>query len=306
MIKKILLVIGLSFMLMCGFEDVSALELSSDNFINNSGVVMTQQEIENLKKLGFNDFDINNMNQITFDENKNLIGEVVAVTTKYYKTETIMPNNSSSVMTYNSAVTPITRSVEITKEEYDNSDNTISTFASAVVNTEYKEMTTSIVAVNGRYRYRNVVRWKKLPVWQTVDIISIGFDEKVYGVSSTKRLNAYYTFDNSCGLNVTTNGVWQLNSTGYGVTFDWPEKDNISASSEGFYVDMYFEVDKNTTDTINVLNAYGNYRHGKGNFTASGVSVGVSISYFIGLSVNFEDSFDTISTAQATYTGINW
>lgn len=306
MIKKMLFVIVLSFILMFGLKDVSALELNPDSFINNSGVVMTQQEIENLKKLGFNDFDINNMNQATFDENKNLVGEVVAVTTKYYKTETIISTNMSSAKMFNSSTTPITKSVEITKEEYENSDTIISTFASDVVTTEYKEMTTSIVAVNGRYRYRNVVRWKKLPFWQTVDIIGIGFDEKVYGVSSTKRLNAYYTFDNSCGLNVTTSGIWQLNSTGYGVTFDWPKKDNVSASKEGFYVDMYFEVDKNTTDKINVLNAYGNYRHGKGSFTASGVSVGVSISYVIGLSVNFEDSFDTISTAQATYTGIKW
>lgn len=306
MIKKMLFVIVLSFILMFSLKNVSALELNPGNFINNSGVVMTQQEIENLKKLGFNDFDINNMNQVTFDENKNLEGEVVAVTTKYYKTETIISANTSSAKMFNSSATPITKSVEITKEEYENSDTIISTFASDVVTTEYKEMTTSIVAINGRYRYRNVVRWKKLPFWQTVDIISIGFDEKVYGVSSTKRLNAYYTFDNSCGLNVTTSGIWQLNSTGYGVTFDWPKKDNVSASKEGFYVDMYFEVDKNTTDKINVLNAYGNYRHGKGSFTASGVSVGVSISYVIGLSVNFEDSFDTISTAQATYTGIKW
>lgn len=300
MLKKIKKILFLVFLLLI-IKNVSAEELLlEDSFVNNLGIEMSYEEITNLKSLGYTDNEINNMREEEFEENKNLHGEVVASLTKYYKTETVI----SSLDQISSISNNFTVTYEITKEEYEaSSDNSSSINKSTTVSTEYKTMTTSIVKINNRYRYRNVVIWKKLPFWKTRDIIAIGIESnKVHGVSSTKRLNAYYTYGDSCDWQTTTSGVWKLSSDGYGVSFSYPSRS--SSDDAQFYVEMYFEVDKTNSDTITVLNAYGNYRHGKG--TDSSIKCGFSVSYVIGLSVSYDSKYDSMSTAQVTLSGISW
>ncbi|HAB67592.1 MAG TPA: hypothetical protein DCE23_09530 [Firmicutes bacterium] len=288
-------------------NNVSALQFSADDiYTNNNGVEMTHIQITNLKNLGYKEDEIRDMFQDEFDENKNLEGKVVSSVTKYYKTETYIPtaqDTTTSINYFNSDLS-ISNSYEITKEEYEDIDNQVMTLGleENPVNTEYKEMTASIIKVNNRYRYVNTVRWKKLPTWQQRDIIGIGFDNKVYGISSTKRLTAYFTYDNTSDSNATTTGTWELSPTGYGVSFKWPNPS--FGAARGFLVRMYFEVEKNTTDPINVLNAYGNYRHGKS--WDNNLICSFSVSYIIGVGANFEDKYDNISTSQATLTGIQW
>ena len=236
-------------------------------------------------------------------------GDLVSQTTKYYRVETIIPNNPYSMMSNVDNPYP-SFTYEITEEEYENSGSIslepsmISINASATVETTYKKMTTSIINYNNQYRYKNVVIWKKLPFWKTNDIIGIGFDEKVYGVSSSKRINSYYIYGTSCDSNATTSGTWSLSSTGYSVEFNFPHKSQ-SSDDEKLYVEMYFNVAKNTTLNINVLNAYGNYRHLKG--PSMYISPSFSISAFgISVGASYESHYDSMSTAQATLTGINW
>ncbi len=301
------------FMLFLGItliiNKVDAMEKKGKTYLNDSGVVMTIEQIHNLKSLGFNEFDINNMNQETFDANKELKGKVVARTTKYYKTEEIIINDANSITSLYSTTPTLSRTIEVSEDEYENSNNSISTLGltTNVVNTEYKRMEATIVKINDRYRYRNTVIWKKLPVYQQVDIIGIGFDEKVYGVQTTRNFQAYYTYNATCGENVTTNGIWKLSSTGYALAFEYPQITREPDNNSGFYTDLYFEVGKNTTTKIDVLNAYGSYRHGKGLLKGSDMSGSFSVgAYGIGLSVNLEPKFDNISTSQATLTGISW
>ena len=282
---------------------IKALDIYNNNYINSEGVQMSETQVNNLRKLGFTDPEIENMDEEEFLNNKNLEGEVVALTIKYYKTEKYIPGgNPQLIQNINKSIIVTT---EITKEEFENCNNepkiTQNDFSTNVVSTEYKSMYSTITSINGRYRYKNYVTWKKLPFWRTIDIIGLGIEkEKVYPISSTSYFKAYY----SDGGASTKSGTWKKSPTGYAVTFDWPSYNLIA---EKFYVTLYFEVDKqNENKNINVLNAYGDYSHCQGT-CGSTASIGVSIGDGgLSISGSVSSKFDAISTSQATLTGINW
>lgn len=297
------------FMVMLFFlptiRSINALE--NDVYVNNNGIIISNLEYNNLINSGYSSNEISNMTQSEFNENKDLIGQVVAQTTKYYRVETFVSNNQYFTLA-NKDKSYTSISYEISESEFNNAKSTPFESsvinASAVVETTYKKMTTSIVKYNSNYRYKNVVLWKKLPAYRVNDIIGVGFEDKVYGVSSSKRLVAYYIYDDSCDVNITNTGTWKLSANGYAVSFDYPTKSK-NATNENFYVEMYFDVGKNTSLTINTLNAYGDYKHLIG--SKSHVSTSISID-LAGISVgaSFESYYDSISTAQATLTNINW
>lgn len=310
--KKLFLLITMLISILF-VQNVSALEtninIENGIYVNQNGIEMTEENVDNLRNLGFTDNDIIHMRGNEFNENKDLKGHVEASTTKYYETTTIIPNGNYN---YISNVL-LTHSREITKEEYDSIDvqklineESAQGLTPGKTVTEYKEMTTTIVSVNGRYRYKNHVKWKKLPYWQTLDIISIGIeDNKVYGVSSTKRFSAYYDNGKSCYYFGDSN-TWTLSSQGYIVEFNYPVEPQNFVSGTTIEVDMYFEVEKNTKDKISVLNAYGDYKHLQGDATNTSYSISFDMGGGISVSNGIASKFDSINTAQATLTGINW
>lgn len=302
MYKKFLLKIIIFIAMIFVTTNVSALQYSEDgSYTNSRGVRMTQSQVERLINLGFSDMEIQNMVESIFEENKDLEGRVVAETIKYYKTETYIQNN---IMTYsNVGNIPISKTIEITKEVYDNAkslDNSINPLdlSTNVVITDYKSMTTTIIEVNGRYRYKNSVIWKEIPFWRTLEIIGIGIEEnKVYPISSTAKFTGNY----ASGGGTTTSGTWTKSPTGYALQFKWPK-----AGDGNFYATLYFEVDKqDVSKKITVLNAYGDYKHLKGFNVNGSVGVGVDVKG-ISISGSIASSFDSMSTSQATLTGINW
>lgn len=284
-------------------KHINALDIYNQNYINREGVQMNATQINNLRKLGFTTPEIENMSEEEFLYNKDLEGTVVASTIKYYKTEKYIPcGNTQSLQNFNKSIIVTT---EITKDEFENYGNepilTQNNFSTNLISTEYKSMYSTITSINGRYRYKNFVTWKKLPFWRTIDIIGIGIESnKVYPVSSTSYFKAYYSDSGSS----TKSGIWKKTPNGCAVTFDWPSY-NILA--EKFYVTLYFEVDKQDENkTITVLNAYGDYSHCQGT-CGSAASIGVSIGTGgLSISGSVSSKFDAISTSQATLTGINW
>ena len=312
--KKLFLLITMLISILF-VQNVSALEaninIENGIYVNQNGIEMTEENVDNLRNLGFTDNDIIHMRGNEFNENKDLKGHVEASTTKYYETTTIIPNGNYN---YISNIL-LTHSREITKEEYDSIDvqklineESAQGLTPGKTVTEYKEMTTTIVSVNGRYRYKNHVKWKKLPYWQTLDIISIGIeDNKVRGVSDTKRFNAYYD-DGKSYYYFADSGTWTLSTTGYGLFFKYPyDHPSYLLDNMTIEVDMYFEVEKaNDQGTkVYVLNAYGDYKHLQGDATNTSYSFSVGVGG-ISVSGSIASSFDSISTAQATLTGINW
>ena len=302
--KKSIIIKTLVFIMMTMVtHKVSALNIIDENdYINNMGVQINETQLNNLRNLGFTDAEIENMDETEFSYNKDLEGEIVASSIKYYKTEHFIPGGSTYSIQNNNNSLIIT--TEITKEEYDNCDNNtgISPYglSTDVVVTEYKSMYSTITSVNGRYRYKNSVTWKKLPFWRTIDVIGIGIEgNKVYPVSSSSYFKAYY----SDGGASTQSGTWKKSSTGYAVTFEWP---SYNLLADNFYATLYFEVDKQDSNTLTVLNAYGDYAHCQGNCNST-ASIGVSIGPDgLSISGSISSKFDAISTSQATLTEINW
>ena len=159
MIKKICIsILSLALYLSMGSINVMALgQNETNNYTNSNGIEMTLEEKERLLSLGFTNSQIAMMDRDEFENNKNLNGIVVAQTTKYYKT-TIVYNNSEN-QTYSMAENnPVSYTEEVTKEEYENIPE-INYYEMESINplgnhpgyteTNGKQMTTSIIAVNG-------------------------------------------------------------------------------------------------------------------------------------------------------------
>lgn len=305
--KKILKVMSI-ICLMLITNNVHALECNEDNYQNKNGIEMTCEEIENLENLGFTDYEIAHMDQEVFDANKNLKGEVLSETTKYYKVTTYYPNQTQVFSTVGS--NPVTYSEEITKAEYEVAEPTISTrgLTEDPVSTEYKLMTTTIINPGtGNYRYKNTVNWKKIPSIKHYDIIGIGIEEsKVYPVIDSQVIRAMFSYEanNACYDTITNSGTWTKSSTGYAVKFKLPYT-SYSGTWTGLNVYMYFDVAKQNSNTINVLNAYGDYSHATSYFTNTSFSFSVGYAG-ISISASYVNKYDAISTSQATLTGISW
>lgn len=303
---KVMSIIGI----MLVTNNVYALECNEENYQNKNGIEMTCEQVENLESLGFTDYQILHMDQDEFDANKNLKGEVLSETTKYYKTTTYYQNENQLLSVTGS--NPITYSEEISKEEYETGEPSVNTrgLTNGVTSTEYKLMTTTIINPgNGRYRYKNTVSWKKLPAIRSYDIIGIGIEEsKVYGVSSSKYVKSIFSYNstNACYETTTTTGTWDLSSSGYSVKFKLPYTGGY-AEWTGLETYMYFDVaEQNPSSTISVLNAYGNYRHATTNLPNVSFSFGITAYGVISVGASYQSSYDSISTAQATLTGISW
>ena len=300
----------LAFCLLLFASKVSALECDENNYINSHNVEMTCNQLQNLKSLGFSDFEITYMNQEEFDLNKDLKGEVVAETTKYYRTTTFYPDNALLVSMPN--FQPISISEEITKEEYELAEPHVEEgtrgLTNGVTSTEYKLMTPTIINLGSNYRYKNVVSWKKAPATYHYDIIGIGIEQtKVYGVSSSKYIHSIHTelSNNACYDEETYSGTWSLSATGYAVKFKLPSNSVLQGVFDQLVTTMYFTVEKTDNNTITVLNAYGNYRHATSSFPNTSFSFSINLGY-ISIGGSYSSYYDSISTAQATWTGLNW
>ena len=287
----------------------------ADNFINLMDVSMTDSQIETLRNLGFTDEEIDRMNLEEFNKNKDLDAKLISQNTKYYKIIEYIPFKTYSVSNNTSENNVLYYSKEISKEEYDNPDkydNGISTqdkFTQEIINTEYKQMTTSISYVNSNaYRFKNSLKWKKAPKTRSYDIIAIGFDNKVASDPSTKTFYMSYTEDDSnkgtCGYKSTsTTYLWKSSSKGEAAVIKLPENTGRYTRYE-FDMYMYFNVRKAIYDPIIALDAYGDYKHAQKKVSLSPtLGIGISsegISFEASVSPSITKSYDAISTSHAT------
>lgn len=288
---------------------VSAEEITT-SYVNSMGVSMTDAEIDTLQNLGFLENEIETMTQEIFDENKNLDAELVSRNTNYYKTITYSPlseeiKDGRNVLYY---------SEEISEYEYNHPESAIEPYYSStteIVNTEYKQMSASISKVGSNYRYKNSLTWKKEPKYRSYDIISIGHTEDVSVISTTRTFNmSYMADDEELGICYPTTynivSQWKSGPHGTAALIKLPD-----APSYDMDMYLYFDVQKRTSDTIYVLDAYGNYRHAQMNVSVGtsfdfGVSSDGSISLGTSISPEVRQKYDSMSTSHATYSGIAW
>ena len=235
--------------------------------INNNGLIIYDSEYNNLKNLGFTELEILNMNVEELERNKNLKGTVVAQNTTNLKNDnTILSNQLFGLQPGSN-------------------------------NTAEKKLTTTIISVNGSYRYKVTVEWNKIPVNRSNDIIGIGIDPNVKVSGTPYFKQTFCTSSNNCSS--SSEHSKKVTSSGASVTYLLPSSKSITSMSAY----LYFDVAKNTNSTITKLNAYGDYAH-----SISSVSEINALNHSINRSgiVHLDSTskyFDTFSLSKAVWTG---
>ena len=223
--------------------------------------------------------------------------EVVAEDVKYYKT--VYKNNLFGTYSINGEND--VENIEITKEEYDlfNPATTVQPASSSVVETTYKCMTTSINKVNGEYVYKNNLSWKNFPATRSYDVIAIVHPTNVTIATALQFTTEYCTATGTCYSNRSHNPVFS--NTGVATIFPLP-----TGSLSRLNHTMSFTVKKNTTDTITVQHAQGDYAHATSNVNITD-AFNIYASYGGGIAIPYDmlDKYDTFNVTNVSYTE-NW
>ena len=212
--------------------------------------------------------------------------KLLSQTTKYYKTITYEDSSSKSI-TY-----------EITKKEFDSVDINDLKSNPTTYETTYKSMTTSILSSGNYYRYKNVLTWKNIPSTRSYDIIGIGFNQTVKVRSNSMYFDQYYCVSGGSCSTIYEHYP-QTFISGAGASFQLP-----SGSLNTLVQTFYFDVEKNTNNTIYSQTAYGDYSH-----ATSTISLNNSKKYSvihssgIVLDSSISSYYDSIPTATAIWTG---
>lgn len=220
--------------------------------------------------------------------------------TKYYKTINAI-NDESSIYSINKEIKSY--SIEISKEEYENYQNNSNSIISplAVTNgyteTNYKKMTTSITKNGTTYRYKVILEWKTMPSTRSYDIIGIGFPSSVKPESSISFSQNYCYSNGDC--NTETVYTPYIGTYGVGASFSLPVG-SLSSLKQTLYVDME---KTNNSSTIIKQYAYGDYAHAIKTISYTNSKKYTVESGGIILNSTIANYYDSINTANATWTG---
>lgn len=224
--------------------------------------------------------------------------EIISEVTKYYKTITYTPSLSVNYFDLNS-IKSNSVTYEITEEEYNSvEDNNLVIASNGKTETTYKRMTTSILTNGSYYRYKNELTWKNMPASRSYDIIGIGFFSTVKVRSNSTNFSMSYCYtDGSCYTNTTN--YPQIFSNGAGTTFKLPTGELRSLNQI-----FYFDVEKNTTNTLNVQEVYGDYSHATSSILLlNAIKYTVNQSLGIVLDSSVSGYYDSMNAARAVWTG---
>lgn len=241
--------------------------------INNNNICMSNEEYNNLINLGYNHIEILGISETEFDANKNLNGFIVSENVSYFFNDQI-----------------------ITKEEYDDiSDN--QTFFSPIETTA-KKMNTTIISVNGRYRYKVSLEWKKMPSTRSNDIIAVGLNSNKVSYYGNRTFSmTYCNSNNNC--TTSNSATFKNSSTGLGASFGLPTG---TLSSLNMY--FYYDVQK-SANQVTSMSAYGDYSHATVSISApAATNYSVNTSGII-LGSSIVNYYDEISPSIANWSG-NW
>lgn len=212
-------------------------KVNADQYTNYYGIAMTTEEYTTLLNLGFSDDEIYYMDKETFDDNKELDATLLAQSTKYYKV--ISP-------TYGASYT-----VELSEEEYNN-DSKISLLSE--LRTSYYTENSSISANGSKYRYKNVVVWTTIPDTKSYDIIAIGY---INSVRLSGNVYFKHTHFDPNGEMITSTSHYGSKEQTTGVSRVYKIPDDM----HGMSIALYFDVEKNVTDTLDRITFCGDHAH---------------------------------------------
>lgn len=223
--------------------------------------------------------------------NASEVEEIVSQTTKYYKTiynnygYTLYSDNNSNCVT-----------IEISEEEYNNSNLYLPLKNPTTYETALKKITTTIYKSNSRYRYETTVTWKDQgrPQVRSYDVLGISFYPSVEVDGDISFTNKYCT-SSSCYEKNNYKG--KTNAYGVSATFklDTGTFSTISAT-------LSFYVKKSTEYTVTSQRAIGHYVHATSSVTEAN-AYNHSINMDKGIVFSDTSSYDISSKATATWSG---
>ena len=183
---------------------ISLVSAKSD-FVNNYGVFITSDNYQRLSNLGFNDYEINQMDEQSYDNYKDLNGKIVDQKEIYMKTvETYTNGNVYSVNLANNSFSIDSETYYLSESEYysqlrvskELSNSTISPQFAITKGDTYKHMTLYLLETNNGYKVKNTLVWDKLPLFRTKDLMSIEVDNSVYIKSGSREGRQNWTLCN--------------------------------------------------------------------------------------------------------------
>lgn len=270
--KSIKLFLIFSILLLCFYcsasMEVFALEI--DDFLNSNNILITGTEYQNLINLGFTENEILNMTLDEYKINKNLKGKIVAQNIIYFDKQNNILNNKNNILTFG--------------------------LQPGYIETASKKMTTTIVLINDKYRYKVSLEWKKIPSTRSYDIIGIGIDNSVKIASALTFQQNFCYSSSSCSSSIVH--TEKFTSTGATATFQIPTQTIVSLSSY-----LYFNVSKNTNSIIAELKAYGDYAHATKGISKSNANNHSINRGGIILDSSVSSYYDSMDKAQAIWTG---
>jgi hypothetical protein len=263
--KSIALYVFVTLLTFCLYTN----SVNAADYTNYFGIEMTNTQYNNLYNQGFSEDEIYYMNEETFNENKDLTASLESVNSKYYK----------SIYT---DLNGIPQTVEITESEYNNGSNNL---IRGWVETEYKRMDAYITKRDNTYfRYKVTVNWKSMPSVRSYDIIGLAFTDDLVTIVGNVRFQFNYCVSNGTCYADGTFYNKQKKYNGGSAVYKLPTN-AVSLSST-----LYFDVAKNTTDTITMQLIHGDYAHATSNVSSSiynnhnmttgGLSLGTSAPYY--------------------------
>lgn len=301
--KKILVFSLFTLLLITFGNTVSAEE--TVKLVNNNGLEIHKDEYDRLISLGFTEYDIENMNKEEFDLNKDLVGEVVSESVKYYE---ITEHDDEGMNSLQKSTA--NEGIELNKEEYqkrvkeakeEKGDVSLNS-SSDTGYTSYKTMTTSIIELsNGRYRVRNHVNWDVIPKTRSHDVIGAAINSSFFrprNVSGTYYGKQFWTLTNTTWGkayygNATYNSSsskWNKGGEGYGLKMNLKNDTHSAEKVTDLYMYMYYEVEKaSSSGNPSYLDVYGRYGHAQKN---------VSVNYSFGITWGYPSiSFSGVSSS---------
>jgi len=270
-----------SYILMFLFVvSLSTGQIKAAQYENYYGVEMTNEQYNNLLELGFSEEEIYYMDEQTFTENKDMLATLVSRTEKYYKSVYTDLNGNSY-------------STEVSAEEYEN-QSSIQT--RGYVETEYKKVVSSLSQLDNQFRYKVSTSWKMMPSVRSYDIIGVGHLDPVYIPGA---VNFYYTYCIASGECITDRTYYNKQRTGGGgsAVYKFP------STARSMTAVLYYDVSKNTTDTITYLEICGDYAHATATVSSTQYNNHAIAIEGILLGTSTSNYYDAIPCAVSAWSG---
>ena len=254
-----------------------------DTMTNYFGIEMTMDEYITLLNLGFTEDEIYYMTEETYEENKDLDATLLASNTKYYKT--IVPMYGLSY------------TVEVTPTEYFNQgDNQVLD----ILTTYYRQQISTISQNGVKYRYKMTTAWLHWPSTASFDIMAIGFVDNVY--ISSNQVFFTYTYANQSGQYTTSSVYYDKKKTANGGSVVYLMPSNVVSLGST----IYFDVKKNTEDTLTSLEMCGDYAHAIDPVTQTqAANHDISVGGIVHDS-SVSPYYDATGCCYGTISGISW